>query len=136
MSPRNVKRITRLPLKLNLNARALTDGSWSASDAFGCDGYAKMVVEIVYTYSAATDIQFYVQHSPDGTNYADEQSRTTAGGFTTLNDHIYYKATGGASGNWFVPIDINMNGNYRLQFTGTDADGSDTVTVYVHLETN
>lgn len=126
------KRHTIIPRKLNLSARAITDSVWSASTAFGVGGYSQMTVEIVHTNSSATDIQFYLEHTPDGTNYAREQSVSISSGTGTLSDYTYNKAVTGDD-QWFVQIPITMDGNHRLQFTGSAGDGTDDVTVYVHL---
>lgn len=126
------RRHTILPLKLNLNARAITNGAWSASNEFGVGDYTQMTIEVVHSNSSATDIQCFVEHTPDGTNYAREQSVTIAAGTGTLVDYTYSRAVS-ADDAWFIQIPLTMDGNHRLQFTGTSGDGTDNVTVYVHL---
>jgi hypothetical protein len=131
MAPRYAKRHTILPKDLNLNARAIADSADSASDAFGVGDYTQMTVEIIHTNANATDVQFYLEHSPDGTNWAREQSVAISEGTGTLTDYTYSRAVTGSDA-WYVQIPVTMSGDHRLQFTGTSADG-DTVTVYVHL---
>lgn len=132
MAPRTAKRQTLLPLDLNLNARAITDSVYSASSSFGVGDYTQMTVEIIHTNSSASDIQFWIEHSQDGTNWAREQSVTIAAGTGTLVDYTYSRAVTGDDA-WFVQIPLTIDGNHRLQFTGTSGDGTDDVTVYVHL---
>ena len=133
MPPRYAKRHTYLPTDLNLSGRLITDSVNVASATFGVGDYTQMTVEIISAWAAASDVQFYLEHSPDGTNWAREQSVAIAAGTGTLTDYTYVRAVSAADA-WFVPIPITMDGNYRLQFTGTSADGAtDAVTVYVHL---
>ena len=126
------KRHTILPIKTNLTARPITNAVWVASSAFGVGDYDQLTVEIVHSNSAATDIQFFLEHSQDGTNWAREQSVAILAGTGTLTDYTYNR-TVGASDAWFVPIPLTMNGNHRVQFTGTSGDATDNVTVYLHL---
>ncbi|HUW11959.1 MAG TPA: hypothetical protein VM537_19695 [Anaerolineae bacterium] len=126
------QRHTILPIKTNLSARAITNAVWAASDAFGVGDYSQMTVEVVHDNSSCADIQFFLEHSPDGTNWSREEVVTVAAGTGTLVDYTYLHAVA-ADDAWHVQIPLTMDGNYRLQFTGTTGDGVDTVTVYVHL---
>ena len=117
--------------KLNLSARAVVNGSYSVSDAFGVQGYNQLTLEIFLDYAASTACLFYIETSKDNSKWHRVQSTSTTAGTATCSDLVYSKAIAAADDYWTINIPLNYD-YVRLGFTATGGT-TDTVTVNAKL---
>lgn len=115
---------------LGLNGVALTASN--NSNAFRADGYNQLTLEIRVTWGAATAVTFYLQTSPDGTNWGFVQTGSIASGVETLSNRQFSKAVS-ASVNYTVNIPLNYTFVRIYALTGSGSPTTDTIVVNARL---
>ena len=109
-----------------VSAGALTDAP--------SDGFAKLVVVIDYTYSAATTVTVTPTCSLDGgSTYASETSTSIAAGAGTVSVYSDTYTTGGANAVLRLVYDVSGCTHYKLVFGGASAGAGDLVDVQAAL---
>lgn len=98
------------------------------------DGFAKLLVVIDYTYSAATTVTVLPSCSQDGgSTYGQETSTAIASGAGTVSAYSDTYTTGAASKILRLGYDVSGCTHYKLVFGGASADASDLVDVQLTL---
>ena len=91
--------------------------------------FSGLLVDVRYTYSAATTVTVTPTCTHDGTNYVSMTTASISGGARTLSVLADTYTTGGASAALGVSYDVSACQAVKLVFGGASAGAGDLVTV-------
>ena len=117
---------------LNINARALSGGF--SSDPIDVSGFNQLTLFLTLTWTAASDVTFFVESSNDGGSTwhrLQVQTDVSSAGVVTLKDGQFKKAVT-ATTRWRVNMPLNDQ-FIRLGTVAATGATSDTLTVEAKL---